>query len=76
MIIAIYCNNECREVGSICDFCKYYKDEYEGTDKGFAGEGICKVKNIEVLAHDGCDDDFHCFKADEEGELNYDESTV
>lgn len=42
---------------------KHYKDEYEGTDKGFAGEGMCLAKNIKVDACDSCDDDFHCFKA-------------
>jgi hypothetical protein len=58
--MAVYCDEECKEVGGLCDFCIYYKDEYEGADK-FAGEGVCLKKNIKVMAHDGCDDDFHCF---------------
>jgi hypothetical protein len=57
--MVVYCDEECKEVGGLCDFCVYYKDEYEGTDK-FSGEGKCTKKNIEVMAHDGCDDDFHC----------------
>lgn len=62
--MATYCGDECKELGGICDFCIHYKDEYEGTDKGFSGEGICKVKNIEVMAHDGCDDDFYCVRVE------------
>ena len=63
--MAVYCDKECEEMGGLCDYCIFYRDEYAGTNKGFAGEGICTKKNIEVMAHDGCDDDFHCCLADE-----------
>ena len=26
--MAKFCSEECEEAGSICDFCKHYKDEY------------------------------------------------
>ncbi|MFY0516280.1 hypothetical protein ACOMCU_00420 [Lysinibacillus sp. UGB7] len=58
--MAKYCGKECEEMGGVCDFCNHYTDDYKGTDKGFAGEGLCTKKNIKVVAHDGCDDDFHC----------------
>lgn len=58
--MAVYCDKECEEIGGLCDSCIFYRDEYAGTNKGFAGEGVCTKKNIEVMAHDGCDDDFHC----------------
>ncbi|MEK4122021.1 hypothetical protein [Lysinibacillus sp. FSL K6-0102] len=60
--MAKYCDKECEELGGICDFCIHYQDENEGTDKGFAGEGKCLMKNEVVVAHDGCDDDFYCFR--------------
>lgn len=63
-----YCDKECEEMGGICDFCIFYKDENEGTEKGFAGEGICTKKGLEVVAHDGCDDDFYCSIAYEKSE--------
>lgn len=58
--MAAYCDKECEEIGGICDFCIHYRDENEGTDKGFAGEGMCLKKNEVVEAHFGCEDDFHC----------------
>lgn len=64
--MAIYCDEGCVESGGICDFCIYYKDDNEGTDKKFTGGGVCLKKNIEVCAHDGCDDDFHCFMLENE----------
>lgn len=60
--MAKYCNAECEEVGSICDFCKHYLDDNENTEKSFAGEGLCLAKNIRVDALDSCDDDFYCFR--------------
>jgi len=62
--VAIFCSDACREIGPICDFCIHYRDDYEGKD-GFAGEGICEAKGIRVMAHESCDDDFHCFIAKE-----------
>jgi hypothetical protein len=62
--MAIYCNVECQEAGAICDFCIHYKDDNEGSDKGFAGEGFCEAKKIRVDACHMCEDDFHCFRAD------------
>lgn len=64
--MAIYCNDECKDMGGICDFCIYYQDANEDTNKGFAGEGVCTKKSIEVDACDGCDDDFHCTLVEDE----------
>jgi hypothetical protein len=61
--MAVFCSKECEEVGAICDFCIHYKDDNEGTDKGFAGEGHCEVSKERVSACDYCDEHFHCFRA-------------
>lgn len=45
-----FCSEECREVGSVCDFCKNYKDNGVGV---FSGSGICSVDNTDVFAMDG-----------------------
>lgn len=58
----IYCSTECM---SCCDFCINYKDNGNGILGEFEGEGKCLVKNIEVSASYGCEDDFHCFQAEE-----------
>lgn len=57
-----YCNDECKKTGGVCDFCKNYIDKQMLFNlETFQGEGICKVKNIYVMAYDGCDDNFICF---------------
>ena len=65
-----FCDKECEERGSICDFCIYYLDEYRDILKlkdehgrlEFAGDGICKIDKHEVDACSGYNcDNFHCF---------------
>ena len=58
--MAIYCDKECEEMGSLCDFCVYYLDDKHSDKNVFAGEGLCQKKNIRVDAIESCDDDFHC----------------
>lgn len=58
--MAKYCDKECEEMGSLCDYCIYYKDDLEGVEGKFAGEGLCIKKDIRVDAYDSCADDFHC----------------
>jgi hypothetical protein len=68
--IAKFCCEECRDIGSICDFCKHYQDEYRDIKKlkypeghfKFAGEGICDIDNHETDACAGYEcDNFECF---------------
>jgi len=58
--MAIYCDKECEEMGSLCDFCVYYLYDKHSDKNVFAGEGLCQKKNIRVDAIESCDDDFHC----------------
>lgn len=58
--MAKYCGEDCEKIGSICDFCKHYKDDSELTGGKFEGEGICAIKNVRTDALDSCDDDFYC----------------
>jgi len=71
--MAEFCNDECEEQGSICDFCIFYLDEYrdilelkdEDGKPEFAGNGICKIDKHEVDACDGYNcNNFHCFRID------------
>lgn len=60
-----FCSKECEDMGSICDFCKNYKDEFRDIKKldEFAGNGICLVDDSEVDALGGYNcDNFQCFK--------------
>jgi hypothetical protein len=68
--MARFCSDECREMGSICDFCKHYKDEYRDIKKlkhsdgrfKFAGEGICDIDNHGTDADAGYNcNNFVCF---------------
>jgi hypothetical protein len=68
--MAKFCNDECKNIGSICDFCIHYKDKYRDILKlqrgdgsyEFAGEGICGISNSPTDALDGCGcDNFECF---------------
>lgn len=63
--MAKFCSKRCKDIGSICDCCKHYKDEYrdikrlrreDGTLR-FAEVGICDIDNSETLAEGGykCD---------------------
>ena len=65
--MAKYCNDECKLVGGVCDFCIYYEDDevIYGLDSFFQGYGKCKIKNISVQASDGCDDDFYCMNCND-----------
>ena len=57
--MAKFCSDECKQQGSICDFCIHYADQYrdiEGKECEFAGYGICKISNEEVEANEG----YHC----------------
>jgi hypothetical protein len=65
--MAVFCNEECEDMGAICDFCKHYIDDCEDTDNKFAGEGICAVTKERVDATDHCDEYFHCFMAERRG---------
>ena len=61
-----FCSKECKDIGSICDFCTNYRDEYRDIRKmkdKFAGDGICSIDKSKVFASDGygCDN-FVCFK--------------
>lgn len=67
--MAKFCSDECEEMGSICDWCIHYKDEYrdikeirrEDGSLEFAGEGICAVDSHETDACDGYNcDNFEC----------------
>jgi hypothetical protein len=68
--MAKFCSDECKETGSICDFCNHYKDEYRDIKKiidiegnlRFAGVGICDIDNSETDAISGYNcDNFECF---------------
>lgn len=58
--MAKYCNIGCEEIGSLCDFCIYYKDDSFDLKSDFEGEGLCTKKNIRVDSSDSCEDDFYC----------------
>lgn len=69
--MAKFCSDDCKETGSICDFCKHYKDDYRDIKKlknkdgslRFAGDGICDVDNHETDACDGYNcGNFECFR--------------
>jgi hypothetical protein len=53
--MAKMCENGCH---IICDFCIYYKDNYE--DNEFCGEGICTKTNTETSFSGACEE-FECF---------------
>ena len=68
--MAKFCNKECEDRGSICDFCLYYKDEYRDILKLknkngnilFAGNGMCEITKEDTLAIDGFNcNNFKCF---------------
>lgn len=63
--MAKYCSKEC---DAICDFCINYIDNNErfAGYEGFAGQGYCAAKEINVDALDYCEDDFVCFRTKEE----------
>lgn len=64
--MAKFCSEQCKQTGSICDFCKHYRDDYEGLDTGFAGSGKCDIDNSETNASDGYNcDNFECFNLQE-----------
>jgi hypothetical protein len=55
--MAEYCSEECRKVGSVCDFCKFYN--FNGDERGvYTGDGKCE--HTEHPRHEepdsGCDD--------------------
>jgi len=52
------CHEDCIPV---CDFCKHYIDDGEGSNT-FEAEGLCVVKNKRVDASESCQDDFECFR--------------
>lgn len=58
--MAVYCDEECKMIGPICDFCIHYRDDE--TNGKFHGEGYCKVKRTRVDACGGCEDEFCCFQ--------------
>lgn len=65
VFMAVFCSDDCKDMGSICDFCKHYRDEYRDILKlnEFAGNGVCAFDNSEVDACDGYNcDNFMCFR--------------
>jgi len=69
--MAKFCSQECKDIGSICDFCLHYRDEYENIEGKFAGEGLCDIDNSEVDACDGmaCNN-FECFRITKHEQCN------
>lgn len=58
----IKCSEECEP---LCDFCKNFI-----SDKDSEEDGHCKVTGESVSLTDACEDNFHCFRVEEQGELN------
>lgn len=63
--MAKFCGKDCEEVGSICDFCIHYQDEYRDIQNNglFAGEGICDIDGSETDAASGYNcENYECFR--------------
>ena len=66
--MAKYCSKECKEIGVICDFCKYY--DYNGEDlieNGitfpgaiYVGKGYCNYHKIKQNPEAGCNNYICC----------------
>lgn len=62
--MAKFCCDDCREAGSICDFCINLVESEEALKEGW--DGICRIDGKFILRCDGDNcKDFHCFRAEE-----------
>lgn len=61
-----YCSEECKKIGPMCDFCKFY--DFNGDKYGFYIErGYCRFHKKAKEPFEGCKD-FVCFRI-KRGEL-------
>lgn len=60
--MAKFCSEECKKEGSICDFCKHFKDNSLNTADPKDDKGLCLITNKEVSSKGGANcDNFECF---------------
>ena len=48
-----FCNKECKEVGPICDFCRFYNFNSD-IDGAYIDKGYCTLFNERKEPEDGC----------------------
>ncbi len=53
--MAKYCSKECKELGAVCDFCKYY--DFNADSSGcYVGKGYCNYHKVKQNPEAGCND--------------------
>lgn len=64
--MALFCDKDCEERGSICDFCKFYR--FNGcVDGSYTGDGWCRKFNKQKEPEEGCGcSEFVCFRIGKE----------